>query len=51
LGEHEAAVALLRQAIARHDTWVVQFPGSVRFERLRKDPRVAEMLDQLSVIE
>ena len=26
LGDHEAAVALLGQAIARHDIWLVQFP-------------------------
>ena len=51
LGDHEAAVALLGQAISRHDTWVVQFPKSARFDRLRKDPRVAVMLDQLSVIQ
>ena len=51
LGDHEAAVALLGRAIARHDTWVVQFPGSARFDRLRKDPRVAAMLDQLMVVQ
>ncbi|MBP6669954.1 MAG: protein kinase [Gemmatimonadales bacterium] len=50
LGEHEAAVTLLGQAIARHDTWVVQFPGSARFDRMRKDPRVTAMLDQLAVV-
>jgi hypothetical protein len=47
LGEHEAAVALLREAIARHDVWVVQFPGTSRYDKLRKDPRVAEMLAPL----
>jgi serine/threonine-protein kinase len=51
LGDHEAAVTLLGQAIARHDTWVVQFPKSARFDRLRKDPRVGVMLDQLSVVQ
>ncbi len=51
LGDHEAAVALLRQAIARHDTWVVQFPQSARYDRLRKDPRAAAMLDQLAVMQ
>ncbi len=48
LGEHEAAVALLSQAIARHDVWLVQFPSSSTFDRLRKDPRVAEMLARLA---
>ena len=30
LGDHEAAVALLDEAIARHDVWLVQFPRSPR---------------------
>jgi len=47
LGDHAAAVALLEQAIARHDVWTVQFPRDAIFDRLRKDPTVAEMLDQL----
>ena len=47
LGDHEAAVALLSEAIARHDVWVVQFPRRPAYDRLRKDPRVAAMLDQL----
>jgi serine/threonine-protein kinase len=48
LGEHEAAVALLGEAVARSDTWTVQFPRVVRYDRLRKDPRVAAMLSRLS---
>jgi eukaryotic-like serine/threonine-protein kinase len=47
LGEHEAAVAKLAEAISRHDVWVVQFPTLYSFDRLRKDPRVAVMLDRL----
>jgi len=47
LGDHEAAVALLREAIARHDVWLVQFPGTARYDKLRKDPRVAAMLARL----
>jgi TolB-like protein/tRNA A-37 threonylcarbamoyl transferase component Bud32/Tfp pilus assembly protein PilF len=50
LGEHEPAVALLTEAIARHDVWVVQFPRSRRFDKLRKDPRVAAMLDKLGTM-
>jgi serine/threonine-protein kinase len=50
LGEHEAAVALLGEAVARSDTWTVQFPRVVRYERLRKDPRVAAMLNKLAVM-
>ena len=47
LGDHEAAIALLTEAIARHDVWLVQFPRSPRYDRLRRDPRAAAMLDQL----
>jgi eukaryotic-like serine/threonine-protein kinase len=47
LGDHEAAVALLAEAVARHDVWVVQFPGTSRYDKLRKDPRVAAMLAPL----
>jgi serine/threonine-protein kinase len=47
LGDHEAAVALLVQGIARHDVWLVQFPRTPRYDRLRRDPRAAAMLDRL----
>jgi tetratricopeptide (TPR) repeat protein len=50
LGDHQAAVALLTEAIARHDVWVVQFPRSRRFDKLRKDPSVAAMLDKLGAM-
>ena len=47
LGDHEAAIALLTEAIAQHDVWLVQFPRSPRYDRLRRDPRAAAMFDQL----
>jgi len=47
LGDHEAAVALLEQAIARHDVWLVQFPRSARYDKLRRDPQAAAMLARL----
>jgi serine/threonine-protein kinase len=50
LGDHVAAVALLTEAIAQHDVWVVQFPRSLRYDKLRRDPRVAAMLDQLGTM-
>ncbi len=50
LGDHEAAVALLGEAIARHDVWVVQFPQSGRFDKLRRDPRAAAMLARLETL-
>ena len=48
LGDHEAAVALFGDAVARHDTWLVQFPRMYRYDRLRKDPRAAAMLDRIA---
>jgi tetratricopeptide (TPR) repeat protein len=47
LGDHEAAVALLGEAVGRHDVWLVQFPMAPRYDRLRKDPRAAAMLARL----
>jgi hypothetical protein len=47
LGDHEAAVALLAEAIARHDSWLVTFSRSPRYDKLRKDPRAAAMLAKL----
>ncbi len=46
-GDHEAAVALLTEAVAKHDVWLVQFPRAPRHDRLRRDSRVAAMLDRL----
>ena len=48
LGDHEAAVALLGEAIDGHDVWLVQFPLAPRYDRLRKDPRAAAMLARLA---
>jgi hypothetical protein len=47
LGDHEAAVAVVTEAVAHHDIWLVQFPRAVRYDRLRRDPQVAAMLDRL----
>jgi serine/threonine-protein kinase len=48
LGDHEAAVATFGAAIEGHDVWLVQFPRMYSYDRLRKDPRVAVMLDRLT---
>jgi len=50
LGDHETAVTLVGEAIARHDVWMVQFPRAPIYDRLRKDPRAAAMLDGLASI-
>jgi len=47
LGDHEAAVALLAEAVGRHDVWLVQFPMAPRYDKLRMDPRAAAMLARL----
>ena len=47
LGDHEAAVSLLAEAIARRDSWLVTFSRSPRYDQLRKDPRAAAMLARL----
>jgi serine/threonine-protein kinase len=48
LGDHEAAVAVYGDAIAGHDVWAAQFPRIFLYDRLRKDPRVAVMLEGLT---
>jgi pentatricopeptide repeat protein len=48
LGDHETAVAIFSDAVARHDVWVVQFPSMYSYDRLRKDPRVAALIDRLT---
>jgi serine/threonine-protein kinase len=47
LGDHEAAVALLTEAISRRDSWLVTFSRTPRYDKLRKDPRAAAMLAKL----
>ena len=50
LGDHDAAVTLLTRAIAWHDPWVVQLPLAVRYDKLRRDPRVEAMLARLATM-
>jgi serine/threonine-protein kinase len=47
LGDHEAAVALLSEAIVRRDSWLVTFSRTPRYDQLRKDTRAAAMLAKL----
>ena len=47
LGEREAAVTVLADAIGKYDVWLVQFPRISRYDKLRKDPRAGVMLDRL----
>ena len=44
LGDHEAAVALLGQAVSQHDPWLLQYTRGERYDKLRRDPRGAALL-------
>jgi eukaryotic-like serine/threonine-protein kinase len=44
LGDHEAAIALLDEAVATHDAWLLQYTRGERYDKLRKDPRGAAFL-------
>jgi hypothetical protein len=44
LGDHEAAIALLGQAVAQHEAWLLQFSRAERYDKLRRDPRGAALL-------
>jgi serine/threonine-protein kinase len=46
LGDREAAVALLAEAVARHDPWLWSSRG-IRNDELRKDPRAAALFARL----
>jgi pentatricopeptide repeat protein len=48
LGDHEAAVAVLGDAFARHDVWLIQFPTLFSYDRLRRDPRAALLIKRLT---
>ena len=39
LGDVNGALAVLADAIAKHDPWLLQYSHNPRFDRLRKDPR------------
>ncbi|HVT38269.1 MAG TPA: protein kinase [Gemmatimonadaceae bacterium] len=47
LGDRDAAVSQLADAIAKHDPWVDVFSRSERYDRLRQDPRAAAMLTKV----
>jgi serine/threonine-protein kinase len=44
LGDHEAAIALLGEAVAQHDAWLLQYTRGERYNKLRQDPRGAALL-------
>ena len=44
LGDHEAAIALLGEAVRTHDAWLLQYTRGERYDKLRNDPRGAVFL-------
>jgi predicted Zn-dependent protease len=44
LGDHEAAISLLGEAVAQHDAWLLQYTRGERYDKLRRDPRGAALL-------
>jgi tetratricopeptide (TPR) repeat protein len=44
MGDHDAALGTLAQALQAHDGWLFQYNHSERYDRLRKDPRANAML-------
>jgi tetratricopeptide (TPR) repeat protein len=47
LGDQAAAMATLERAATGHDVWLVQFSRMERYDKLRKDPRAAALLERL----
>jgi serine/threonine-protein kinase len=47
LGDHEAAIALLGEAVRRHDAWLLQYARGERYDKLRRDPRGAGLLGRV----
>ena len=39
-----AAIALLAEAVAQHDAWLLQYTRGERYDKLRRDPRGAALL-------
>ena len=44
LGDQEAAINLLGDAVAAHDAWLLQYTRGERFDKLRRDPRGAAFI-------
>ena len=49
MGDHQAAIGTLAQALQAHDGWLFQYNHSERYDRLRKDPRANAMLARTEV--
>ena len=47
LGDHEAAVAMFKSAVAQHDPWLWTWGRSAAYDGLRKDPRLASLFAKI----
>ena len=47
LGDHEAAIELLEEAVRTHDAWLIQYARAERYDKLRRDPRAAGLLGRV----
>jgi tetratricopeptide (TPR) repeat protein len=47
LGDHEAAIELLGEAVRAHDAWLLQYARGERYDKLRRDPRGAGLLGRV----
>ena len=45
LGETDAALATLKDAVERHDPWILNYGPTPRYEKLRADPRGKALLE------
>jgi eukaryotic-like serine/threonine-protein kinase len=50
LGDHEAAIALLEEAVRMHDAWLIQYARGERYDKLRRDPRGAAALAKVETM-
>ena len=50
LGDHDAAIALLGEAVRVHDAWLLQYARGERYDKLRRDPRGAALLGKVGTM-
>jgi serine/threonine-protein kinase len=50
LGDHEAAIALLEEAVRTHSVWLPQYARGERYDKLRRDPRGAAALGKVETM-
>ncbi len=51
LGDHEKAIALLREGVRKHDGWMGQTYEEIMLDPLRSDPRYTEIVRSLGLMQ